>query len=50
MLTSWVNTLVGGQQSGARGFIFFIVNVDRLGKHSGGGPAVGSKRIHILYC
>ena len=50
MLTSWVNTLVGGQQSGARGFIFFIVNVDRLGKHSGGWPAVGSKRIHVLYC
>lgn len=24
----WVNTLVGGQQSGARGFMFFIVNVD----------------------
>ena len=35
MLTGWVNTLVGGQQSGARGFIFFIDNVDRLGKHSG---------------
>ena len=50
MLTSWLNTLVGGQQSGARGFMFFIINVDRLGKHSGGGPAVGSKRIHVLYC
>ena len=30
MLTSWVNTLVGGQQSGARGFMFFIINVDKL--------------------
>ena len=28
MLPGWVNTLVGGQQSGARGFMFFIVNVD----------------------
>ena len=49
MLTSWVNTLVGGQQSGARGFMFFIINVDRLGKHSGGWPAVGSERIYVLY-
>ncbi|KAL4232280.1 hypothetical protein ACF0H5_009851 [Mactra antiquata] len=24
----WVNTLCGGQQQGARGFMFFIVNVD----------------------
>lgn len=24
----WVNTLLGGQQNGARGFMFFIVNVD----------------------
>ncbi|XP_052772336.1 insulin-degrading enzyme-like [Mya arenaria] len=24
----WVNTLAGGQQAGARGFMFFIVNVD----------------------
>ncbi|XP_014680687.1 PREDICTED: insulin-degrading enzyme-like [Priapulus caudatus] len=24
----WVNTLVGGEESGARGFMFFIVNVD----------------------
>ena len=50
MLTGWVNTLVGGQQSGARGFMFFIVNVDRLGKYSGGWPIVGSKRIYVLYC
>ena len=28
ILPGWVNTLVGGQQSGARGFMFFIVNVD----------------------
>ena len=49
MLTGWVNTLVGGQQSGARGFMFFIINVDRLGKHSGGWPAVGSERIYVLY-
>ena len=49
MLTSWVNTLVGGQQSGARGFMFFIINVDRLGKHSVGWPVVGSKRIYVLY-
>ena len=49
MLTGWVNTLVGGQRSGARGFMFFIVNVDKLGKHSGGWPAVGSERIHVLY-
>ena len=49
MLKSWVNTLVGGQQSGARGFMFFIGNVDRLGKHSGGWPVVGSKRIYVLY-
>ena len=41
---------VGGQQSGARGFMFFIINVDRLGKHSGGWPVVGSKRIYVLYC
>ena len=50
MLTGWVNTLVGSQRSGARGFMFFIVNVDRLGKHSGGWPAVGSERIYVLYC
>ena len=50
MLTGWVNTLVGGQQAGARGFMFFIVNVDRFGKHSGGWPAVGSERIYVLYC
>ena len=31
MLTGWVNTLVGGQWSGARGFMFFIINVDKLG-------------------
>ena len=24
----WVNTLVGGQKEGAKGFMFFIVNVD----------------------
>ena len=24
----WVNTLVGGQKSGAKGFGFFVVNVD----------------------
>ncbi|XP_042643938.1 insulin-degrading enzyme-like [Tyto alba] len=24
----WVNTLVGGQEEGARGFMFFIINVD----------------------
>lgn len=24
----WVNTLVGGQQAGAKGFMFFLVNVD----------------------
>ena len=50
MLTGWVNTLVGGQRLGASGFMFFIVNVDRLGKHSGGWPAVGSVRIYVLYC
>ena len=50
MLTSWVNTLVGDQRSGVRGFVFFIVNVDRLGKHSGGWPVVGSERIYVLYC
>ena len=49
MLTSWVNTLVGGQQAGARGFMFVMVNVDRLDKHSGGWPAGGSKRIYVLY-
>ena len=49
MLTSWVNSLVGGQQSGASGFMFFIVNVDRLGKHSGWWPTVGSERIYVLY-
>ena len=27
-LSGWVNTLMGGQQQGARGFMFFIVNVD----------------------
>ena len=30
--------------------MFFIVNVDRLGKHSGGWPVVRSKRIYVLYC
>ena len=50
LLTGWVNTLVGGQQSGARGFMFFIVNVDRLGRHSDGWPVVGSERIYVLYC
>ena len=49
MLTGWVNTLVGGQQVGARGLMFFIINVDRLGKHSGGWPAVGSERVNVLY-
>ena len=49
MLTSWVNSLVAGQQSGGRGFMFFIINVDRLGKHSGGLPAVGIERIYVLY-
>ena len=24
----WVNTLVGGQKSGSKGFGFFVVNVD----------------------
>lgn len=24
----WVNTLVGGQKHGAKGFGFFIINVD----------------------
>ena len=50
MLTGLVNTLVGGQWSGGRGFMFFIVNVDRLGKHSGGWPVVGRERIYVLYC
>ena len=27
-LAGWVNTLVGGQKEGARGFMFFIINVD----------------------
>ena len=36
MLTGWVNTLVGGQQSGARGFMFFIDNVDKLGGQQSG--------------
>lgn len=27
-LKGWVNTLVGGQKEGARGFMFFIINVD----------------------
>uniref|UniRef100_A0A3Q3AY03 Insulin-degrading enzyme n=1 Tax=Kryptolebias marmoratus TaxID=37003 RepID=A0A3Q3AY03_KRYMA len=26
--SKWVNTLVGGQKEGARGFMFFIINVD----------------------
>lgn len=26
--SGWVNTLVGGQKEGARGFMFFIINVD----------------------
>ena len=49
MLTGLVNTLVGGQHSGVRGFMFFIVNVDKLGKLSGGWPAVWSERIYVLY-
>lgn len=28
IVTGWVNTLVGGQKEGARGFMFFIINVD----------------------
>lgn len=27
-LSGWVNTLVGGQKEGAKGFMFFIINVD----------------------
>ena len=27
-ISGWVNQLVGGQKYGARGFMFFIVNVD----------------------
>ena len=30
--------------------MFFIVNVDRLGKHSDGWPVVGRERIYVLYC
>ena len=43
MLTGWVNTLVGGQQSGARGFMFFIVNVDRLVNTLVGGQQSGAR-------
>ena len=28
LFTGWVNELVGGQHSGAKGFMFFGVNVD----------------------
>lgn len=28
MLAGWVNALVGGEQRGSKGFMFFIVNVD----------------------
>lgn len=28
ILLGWVNTLVGGQKEGAKGFMFFIINVD----------------------
>lgn len=28
LFSGWVNTLVGGQKEGARGFMFFIINVD----------------------
>lgn len=28
ILSGWVNTLVGGQKEGAKGFMFFIINVD----------------------
>lgn len=28
LVPGWVNTLVGGQKEGARGFMFFIINVD----------------------
>ena len=27
-VSGWINTLVGGQKHGAKGFMFFIVNVD----------------------
>lgn len=27
-VSGWVNTLVGGQKEGAKGFMFFIINVD----------------------
>lgn len=27
-IIGWVSTLVGGQKEGARGFMFFIINVD----------------------
>ena len=43
MLTSWVNTLVGCQQAGARGFMFFIVNVDRLVNTLVGGQQSGAR-------
>lgn len=28
VVAGWVNTLVGGQKEGAKGFMFFIINVD----------------------
>ncbi len=28
LISGWVNQLVGGQKAGAKGFMFFIVNVD----------------------
>ena len=28
VVSGWINTLVGGQKHGAKGFMFFIVNVD----------------------
>ena len=28
IVSGWINTLVGGQKHGAKGFMFFIVNVD----------------------
>ena len=29
--------------------MFFIINVDKLGKHSGRWPAGGSERIYVFY-
>jgi len=28
LYSGWVNALVGGEQRGSKGFMFFIVNVD----------------------